>query len=92
LLAWNKLNQESYAYDWAEDSNEQIKEEIQTRNHQRLINHPTEGNPFNLSMPTPEHYLPLLYLLALQEEDESIQFFNDKIIGGSLSMTSLKIG
>ena len=91
-LAWDKLNQDAYAYDWAEESNEQIKEEIRVQNHQQLMNHPTEENHFKLSIPTPEHYLPLLYLLGLQEENELVHFFNDKIIGGSLSMTSLKIG
>ena len=91
-LAWDKLNQDTYAYDWAEESNEQIKEEIRVQNHQQLMNHLTEENHFKLSIPTPEHYVPLLYLLGLQEENEPVYFFNDKIIGGSLSMTSLKIG
>jgi 4,5-DOPA dioxygenase extradiol len=44
-----------------------------------------------LAIPTPEHYLPLLYTLALKEENEKITLFNDKPVGGSLSMTSLKI-
>ncbi|MDD3686964.1 MAG: 4,5-DOPA dioxygenase extradiol [Bacteroidales bacterium] len=92
LVAWDKLNQDTYFYDWAEATNKLIKEEILAKNHEQLMNHPTDGNPFKLSIPTPEHYLPLLYVLALQEEDEPIEFFNDKIIGGSLSMTSLKIG
>lgn len=46
---------------------------------------------FDLAIPTPEHYLPLLYTLALKEENEKITFFNDKPVAGSLSMTSLKI-
>ena len=46
---------------------------------------------FTLAIPTPEHYLPLLYALALKEEDESISLFNDKVLAGSLTMTSLKI-
>ena len=92
LMAWEKLNEDTYAYDWAEATNKLIKEEILAKNHEQLMNHPTDGSPFKVSIPTPEHYLPLLYVLALQEENEPIQFFNDKIIGGSLSMTSLKIG
>jgi 4,5-DOPA dioxygenase extradiol len=42
-------------------------------------------------VPTPDHYLPLLSTLALKEENESIEFFNDKPVMGSLSMTSVKI-
>jgi len=43
-------------------------------------------------VPTPDHYLPLLYTLALKNENEEISFFNDKAVMGSLTMTSLKIG
>ena len=46
---------------------------------------------FNLAVPTPEHFLPLLYVLALKEKNENVSFFNDKNVAGSLSMTSLKI-
>jgi len=45
-----------------------------------------------LSVPTPEHYLPLLYTLALKDEQEKITLFNDKLTMGSISMLSLKIG
>ena len=45
-----------------------------------------------LAIPTAEHYLPLLYALALKEKNDPITLFNDKAIGGSLTMTSLKIG
>jgi 4,5-DOPA dioxygenase extradiol len=44
-----------------------------------------------LAIPTPEHYLPLLYALALKREGEEITFFNDKPVGGSITMTSIKI-
>jgi 4,5-DOPA dioxygenase extradiol len=46
---------------------------------------------FQLAIPAPEHYLPLLYILALKEEKEKASIFNDKAIGGSLTMTSVKI-
>jgi 4,5-DOPA dioxygenase extradiol len=45
-----------------------------------------------LSVPSPEHYLPLLYTLALKTEKEEVSFFNDKSVMGSISMTSVKIG
>jgi 4,5-DOPA dioxygenase extradiol len=45
-----------------------------------------------LAVPTPDHYLPLLYTLGLQDPGEPIQLFNDKLLAGSLSMTSVRIG
>ena len=44
-----------------------------------------------LAIPTPDHYLPLIYTLGLQERNEELTLFNDKLVAGSLSMTSLKI-
>ena len=90
LVAWNKLN-EQYAFDWAKEANEKMKSYILSGDHQKLINFKSQGKAFDLAIPTPEHYLPLLYTLALKEENESITLFNDKPIAGSLSMTSLKI-
>lgn len=49
------------------------------------------GSPFELSIPTPEHYLPLLYVLALQDENDKTTLFNDKALAGSLTMTSVII-
>ena len=90
-VAWGKLN-ENYGYDWAIEANEKMKHYILDNNHQALMNYSKEGKAFLLSIPTPEHYLPLLYALGLKSEDDNITFFNDKYVAGSLSMTSLKIG
>jgi len=60
--------------------------------HQRLINFKSEGKAFDLAIPTPEHYLPLLYILGLKENHEELTIFNDKAVAGSLTMTSVKIG
>lgn len=90
MVAWNKLN-EHYGYDWAIEANETMKSYIMHGNHQKLIDFKSQGKAFDLAIPTPEHYLPLLYTLALKEDNEKITFFNDKPIGGSLTMTSLKI-
>jgi 4,5-DOPA dioxygenase extradiol len=56
------------------------------------MNYEALGPEGKLAIPTPEHYLPLLYILALQEKDETPIFFNDKAVGGSLTMTSVRIG
>ena len=91
LVAWHKLN-EQYAFDWATEANEKMKTYILSGDHQKLINFKSQGKAFELAIPTPEHYLPLLYTLALKAENEKITLFNDKPIAGSLSMTSVKIG
>lgn len=78
-------------YDWAVEANEQMKKMILENDHQSLINYTAQGTAFNLSVPSPDHYLPLLYTLALQEENETVSLFNDKAVYGSIAMTSLKI-
>ena len=91
LVAWNKLN-EAFAFDWAKEANEKMNALILDGNHKELINFKSQGKAFELAIPTPEHYLPLLYALALKEKGEETFIFNDKPVGGSLYMTSLKIG
>nr|WP_317195002.1 4,5-DOPA dioxygenase extradiol [Mariniflexile gromovii] len=90
LVAWNKLN-DTFAFDWATEANEKMKQYILDDNHQNLIHFRNEGKAFDLAIPTPEHYLPLIYTLALKEKNETVSIFNDKPVGGSLTMTSLKI-
>lgn len=90
MVAWDKLN-EQYAFDWATEANEKMKSYILSGDHQKLIDFKSQGKAFDLAIPTPEHYMPLLYALALKEENEKITIFNDKPVAGSLTMTSLKI-
>ena len=92
MVAWDKLNADNYGYDWAVEASEKMKKYILDGNHKALLDYKSQGKAFNLAIPTPEHYLPLLYMLALKEENEKLSLFNDKTVGGSLSMISLKIG
>ncbi len=92
LVAWDRLNEDTYGYDWALEANERMKHCILEENHQALIDYHLQGRAFQLAAPTPEHYLPLLYILALKTKNETVEIFNDKAVGGSLTMTSLKIG
>jgi 4,5-DOPA dioxygenase extradiol len=92
LVAWDKMNEPNFGFDWAIDANESFKKMIVENKHQALINYKTLGKEFQLSIPTPEHYIPLLYTLGLQEKNEKICFFNDQTVMGSLSMTSVMIG
>lgn len=92
LVAWNKLKTPGFAYDWTIEAHEKINSCIRSGDHQSLINYEKQGEAFRLAVPTPDHYLPLLYTLSLKNENEPVELFNDKPVGGSLTMTSLKIG
>ncbi len=78
-------------HEWALEANEKIKNLILGNDHRSLISYHTLGAEIQRSVPTPEHFLPLLYALALREEHESITLFNDHLVYGSISMTSIKI-
>ncbi len=92
MVSWDKMEEPGYGYDWAIEANEKMKKFILSNDHKSLINYKLLGRAFDLAIPTPEHYLPLLYSLALKEENESVEIFNDKAVAGSLTMTSIKIG
>lgn len=92
MVAWDKMNTDNYGYDWAVQMNDTFKNLISSGDHKPLINYESLGREAKLAIPTPEHYLPLLYTLALQNDKEKATFFNDKAVAGSLTMTSVKIG
>lgn len=92
MVAWNRLSEPEFGFDWALETDEKMKAYILSGNHEALIDFRSQGKGFDLSIPTPEHYLPLLYTLALQEKDDKVEIFNSKAVGGSLTMTSVKIG
>lgn len=92
MIAWDKLNESNYGYDWAIEMNSIFKDKIQSGNVKSLIAYEKLGTAAQLAIPTPDHYFPLLYNLGLQDEMDEISFFNDKLVGGSLTMTSVKIG
>ena len=92
MVAWDRLDSPGYAFDWALEADQRMKRFILDGNHKSLIDYHMQGKSFELAIPTPEHYLPLLYTLALQQDNEKTEFFNDSPVGGSLTMTSVKIG
>ncbi len=91
MVEWKRLN-ETFGYDWAIEANEKMKKFILSGDHKQLINFRSQGKAFDLAIPTPEHYLPLLYSLALKDDKDDVSLFNDKAVAGSLTMTSVKIG
>jgi 4,5-DOPA dioxygenase extradiol len=80
------------AYDWAIEFDETIKRLILSGDHNPIVHYENLGQAARLSIPTNEHYLPLLYILALQDKNEPVRFFADRVTFGALSMRSLWIG
>ena len=81
-----------YGYDWAIEMNDLFKRKILDGDHQALIQYERLGPGAKLAVPSPDHYFPLLYALALQDKNEAPLIFNDKLMAGSLNMTSVKFG
>jgi 4,5-DOPA dioxygenase extradiol len=79
-------------FEWASRFNERVKQRIEAGEHEELIDYRALGPEAQMAVSTPEHYLPLLYALALQEKGEKARFFNDKLMAGSISMTCVTIG
>jgi 4,5-DOPA dioxygenase extradiol len=92
MLAWDKMDEPGYGYDWALEMNERFKKYISEGDFDPLINFENMGKAATLAIPTPEHYIPLLYSLGLKKDSEPVSFFNDTAVAGSLTMTSVKIG
>ncbi|WP_432712628.1 4,5-DOPA dioxygenase extradiol [Pedobacter sp.] len=90
MMSWEMIN--GGGYDWALEMNEQFKNLILNEEHERLIDYKNINRAAMNAIPTPEHYLPLLYTLGLQKSGENISVFNDKAVAGSLTMTSVRIG
>jgi len=91
MVAWDKLNALGFGYNWALDMNEKLKKHIINDEHEALINFENFGTEGKYAIPTPEHYLPLLYTLGLKQKNEKVSFINDVAVGGSLTMTSVLI-
>ena len=79
-------------FDWAREANDQLKKLIAGNGSEMLINYRSLSREVQMGVPTPEHYLPLLYTLGLKEEGEAVSFFNDRTELGAISMTSFRIG
>jgi 4,5-DOPA dioxygenase extradiol len=92
MVAWDKINEPGYGYDWALQMNDTFKQLISKGDVRPLIHYEQLGAESRLAIPTPEHYLPLLYTLGLKGNKDGVSFFNDKAVAGSLTMTSVKLG
>ncbi len=77
-----------FGHDWALEANETFKKLILENDYKSLTNYTSLGKPVQLAIPTPEHYLPMIYSLALKNKKEEVTFFNDSAVAGSFTMTS----
>lgn len=91
LVDFQNFDKDNYGYDWAIEAKDTINKLLLEGDYQSLIDYDKQSKALHLAIPTPEHYLPLIYVLGLRLENESITLFNDKMVAGSLSMTSLMI-
>ena len=89
-IAFEKIN-DNYGFDWALDADHRMQNFLLDHNHQALIDWDKQGTAFQLAIPTPDHYYPMLYALALQEEKDQLSIFNAQAVGGSLTMTSFRL-
>jgi 4,5-DOPA dioxygenase extradiol len=82
----------SEPYEWALEFDQAVKEAIIDRNHEKLIDYDKMGKSALLSVNSAEHYIPMLYALALQDKEDGVVQFNERIDFGSGSMRCIKIG
>ena len=92
MVDFRNINTIGYGYDWAIEAREKTNNWLLDGDFQQLIDYQKQGNALQLAIPTPDHYLPLLYTLGLKEKSENLSLFNNELIAGSLSMTSVRIG
>ncbi len=92
MVAFDRLNEPGFGFDWAVEMNEIFKARIASGDHQALTNYHTLNRAATLAIPTPDHYWPLIYSLGLAGANEEPVFFNDLLVGGSLTMTSVRFG
>jgi 4,5-DOPA dioxygenase extradiol len=92
MVAWDKMNTPNYGFDWAIEMNTLFKQKIADADHASLLKYESLHKAATLAIPTPDHYWPLIYTLGLQQAKEEVNFFNDSLVAGSLTMTSVRIG
>lgn len=88
--AWGR--QPTEPFEWAVRFEDKARELLLAGDDGPLIAYGTLGSDADLSIPTPDHYLPLLYVIALRREDDPVRFPVEGVDGGSVSMLSVRIG
>jgi len=92
LVDFQNFHKDNYGYDWAIEARTLINNSLLDGDYAPLVQYTRQGKAFDLAIPSPDHFLPLLYVLGLQQKGDTLSLFNDKLLAGSLSMTSVRIG
>lgn len=91
-IAWDRIEGEPFGFDWALDFDAAVKERVLGGRDGELADYEALGKAARLSIPTPDHFFPLLYVLGARDPGEPVQVFNEAAVGGSLTMTSYRFG
>jgi 4,5-DOPA dioxygenase extradiol len=92
LTAYAWGNHRKQAYDWARRFEEQARKRLIQADDATLVDYKSLGSDAHLSIPTPDHYLPLLYILGLRERSDTVSFPVEGVDGGSVSMLAVRLG
>lgn len=88
-IDWSQGVIRENGYDWALETREEVNKLLLEGDYEALLDYKSKGSAWLNSIPTPDHYLPLIYTLGVTETSEEVELFNDKVLMGSISMTSL---
>lgn len=91
MIDFQNIDRKNYGFDWAIEAREFVNGCVRKGDYLPLLHYAKQGRAMQLAVPTPEHYLPLLYILGLTHDPAKSHFFNDEMVAGSLSMTSLVV-
>jgi 4,5-DOPA dioxygenase extradiol len=92
LVDFHNFDKDDYGYDWAIEARSVLNDYLLDGDFQSLIDYGKQSLAIKMAIPSPDHYLPLIYTLGLKQKNEELSLFNDKLLAGSLSMTSVRIG
>jgi len=79
-------------YEWAVEFDEKVKRDLLDRNHKDLLDCQNMSRATSLSIPTLDHYLPMIFAIGLQEKDDELEFIHEGFQNRSVSMRCFKIG
>jgi 4,5-DOPA dioxygenase extradiol len=79
-------------FDWAVRFEQQARDMLLAAEHRPLIDYAKLGRDALLSIPTPDHYLPLLYVIATRQKEDTVSFPVEGVDGGSISMLAVQVG
>jgi len=85
-------NIDAHPFEWAVEFDKIVKYNLINKNHQELVNFREMGNYASLAVPTLDHYLPMIYAIAMQGQDETLKFTYEGFQNGSISMRCFQIG